>query len=312
MIIVRSIETVSVTLQRAFEDYRGTVLISTAVRLLTLASAILIALRGGHVEAIIAATAGLFLFGTCLQFWHLRNFVALSCLWPAFQPHETRAFLGSGSFIWLQVLGGLLFRHFDRILLGVFLGALAVTPYVFCIQLAEPLFGLTASGLGFFFPYLSRRAGALSADAFQRTVLKAFLLNLILVFCGSTVLLVFGSRFLRFWVGAAVAQSGASIFPLVVLGSALSGLSVTGTYAVHALGLFRISALISVGSRGGLLLFMLFLLKYRGLEGMAIARFLYGATTLLVYLPLMRYIVLSKRRTASASVLLATTLHGGL
>ena len=42
LILVRALETVSVSTQRAFEQYRGTVQISTAVRLLTLATAALL------------------------------------------------------------------------------------------------------------------------------------------------------------------------------------------------------------------------------------------------------------------------------
>ena len=46
LILVRAVESVSVSTQRAFEQYRGTVQISTAVRLLTLASAAVLVLSG--------------------------------------------------------------------------------------------------------------------------------------------------------------------------------------------------------------------------------------------------------------------------
>ncbi len=126
---------------------------------------------------------------------------------------------------------------------------MAVAPYSVCIQVAEPLFGLTASGLSFFFPYLSGRASTISRAALRRSVLRVLGCNLLLVLCGTIFLLVFGNHFLRIWAGAAVAHNAAPIFPLIVASSALSGFSVTGTYAAQALGLFRLVACISLGSQ---------------------------------------------------------------
>ncbi|QHN04984.1 oligosaccharide flippase family protein [Granulicella sp. WH15] len=309
MILIRAIEAVSVSTQRAFEAYRGTVQISTAIRILTLASAALLATLRMKTESIMLATAVLFTIGTCLQFLHLRKFIDISSLWPSFQPQETHALLGSGIFLWLQTLGSILFRQLDRILLGISLGAAAVAPYSLAIQFAEPLFGLTASGLGFFFPYLSSRASTSSPAALRGTVFKAFLCNLLLVSCGAALLLLFGNSFLRIWAGPTVAHSATSILPLVIAGSALSGLSVTGTYAMQALGLFRIVAYISLGSRSGLLLLMLYMLHHHGLHGLAITRICYGAASLLVYLPLMRQ--LAPTPTTMTSMPIAPELQEG-
>jgi len=300
LILIRGIEAVSVSTQRAFEEYRGTVLISTTIRFLTLGSAAALALLGKHTESIMILTAVLLSVGAILQFRHLQRYLIAGTLWPVFHAQEMRTLMRSGVFVWLQALGSVVFRQFDRILLGVSLGAAAVAPYSLCIQLAEPLFGLTASGLSFFFPYLSGRANTLSKHALRGTVLKAFLCNLFLVLCGTTLLLVFGSRFLKIWAGPAMAHNAKSILPLIVIGSALSGLSVTGTYAVQALGLFRTVACISIGSRSALFIFMFYLLHHQGLHGLALARVYYGAAALLVYLPLIRQLGLF--RTAESSV----------
>jgi O-antigen/teichoic acid export membrane protein len=303
LILVRSIEAVSVTTQRAFQQYRGTVQISTAVRILTLTGAIVLALLGRRTQSIMMATAVFLAAGTCLQFWHLRTFLGTVSLRPSFQPRETHNLLASGVFVWLQAAGSVVFRQFDRILLGVSLGAIAVAPYSVCIQVAEPLFGLTASGLSFFFPYLSEQSGTISRAALRRSVLKVLGCNLLLVLSGTVLLLVFGNHFLRIWAGAAVANKAAPIFPLIVLGSALSGFSVTGTYAAQALGLFRMVAYISLGSRCALLLLMPYLLHHLGLPGLAIARVCFGAASLLVYLPLISQLGLSRQTGSSISSL---------
>ena len=65
VIFVRAIEVVSVITQRAFEEYRGTVQISTAVRLLTLGSAAILALLGKQTESIMIVTAVLTAMGAC-------------------------------------------------------------------------------------------------------------------------------------------------------------------------------------------------------------------------------------------------------
>jgi O-antigen/teichoic acid export membrane protein len=85
------------------------------------------------------------------------------------------------------------------------------------------------------------------------------------------------------------------------LGSALMGLSVTGTYAMQALGLFRTVAIISLSGRAAMLLVMIYLLHHLGLQGLAIARVCYGAVALLVYVPLVRRLGTAKGEKRSLS-----------
>ena len=301
-ILIRAIETVPVCIQRAYEEYRGTVQISVIVRLVTLCSAIAIAAAGGRATGIMWMTTVLLGAGTACQFYHLRQFVDLRRTRPDFHIRELQTLFRSGAFVWLQSLSSVIFRQLDRIILGIYLGAASVVPYSMSIQVSEPLFGLTASCLSFFFPYLSGRAGTLSPRALRRTVLKALLFNLALVSAGATLLMIFGGRFMRAWVGGSVEQSTHPILPLIIIGSALSGLSVVGTYASQALGMFRAVASISIAGRGFLLLLMLLLLQHGGLHGLAIARVCYGAATLLVYVPLARKLEIFRKERAFAVI----------
>jgi O-antigen/teichoic acid export membrane protein len=299
LILARALESVGVSTHRAFEQYRGTVQISTAVRLLTLASAAVLALLGRRTASILVASAVFMVLGTGLQFRELRNYLGPARLWPTFQPEATRALLSYGVFAWLQTLGSVVFGQFDRILLGVSMGALAVAPYALCVQFAQPIFGLTASGLHFLFPYISGRAGIIPGPDLRRNLLKAFLCNLLMVACGAALLLLVGDRLILVWAGAAEARKAAAILPPIVLGSALMGLSVTGTYAAQALGRFRTVALISLSGRTGMLLLMIYLLHHRGLQGLAIARVCYGFISLLVYLPLLIELRVGNKRSQS-------------
>jgi O-antigen/teichoic acid export membrane protein len=302
-ILVRAIESVAVGVQRAFEHYRGTVRISTATRLLTLASAALLALLGHGIVTVLVATAIFLAFGTWMQFLQLRKFLGGVSFWPSFYPAETRILFGQGVFVWLQALGGVVFAQFDRILLGISLGVLAVTPYSLCVQFAHPIYGLTASGLNFLFPYLSGRASTISSEKLKQTLLKAAACNLALVACGAGILLLVGDRLIRIWAGAAVAQSAAHILPPIVLGSALMGLSVTGTYAMQALGQFRTVACISLAGRAAMLLLMIDLLRHQGLPGLALSRLCYGSVSLIVYLPLLQQLFAGNKERRRVSAL---------
>jgi O-antigen/teichoic acid export membrane protein len=287
-ILVRAIETVPVCIQRAFEEYRGTVSVSVAVRLLTLSVAAIFAAQGGRAVGIMAITLFFLIVGTIFQFVYLRRWLEPRAVLSGATSHGVRALLSSGFFVWIQAVSSVLFRQFDRILLGLSLGAAVVAPYSLSIQISEPLFGLTASSLSFFFPYLAGRAVRLSPESVRSTVRKAFVANLLLICVGAALLLGFGETIMRAWTGAAIAHSSKGILPLIVLGSALSGLSVVGTYGAQALGMFRIVAIISVLSRCALLALMLFLLHHRGLFGLAVARLCYGAASLSVYVPFAR------------------------
>lgn len=295
LILVRAVESVSVSTQRAFEQYRRTVQISAAVRLLTLGSAAVLALYGGRTVSILVATAVFLALGTYMQFRELRRFFGTASLWPAFHFEETRTLLGLGVFVWLQALGSVVFGQFDRILLGISLGAVAVAPYALCVQFTQPIYGLTASGLHFLFPYFSRSASTASSAAIKRAVLKAFLCNLLLVACGAGLLFFVGDRLIQIWAGPEVARSAAVILGPIVLGSALMGLGVTGTYAMQAFGGFRTVAFISLGGRAAMLLLMIYLLHHFGLQGLATARVCYGLTALLVYVPLWRQLETEKK-----------------
>jgi O-antigen/teichoic acid export membrane protein len=92
VILVRSIEAVSVTTQRAFQQYRGTVQISTAVRILTLTGAIVLALLGRGTQSIMIATAVFLAAGACFQFWHLRTLLGTVSLCPRFSLRKPTAY----------------------------------------------------------------------------------------------------------------------------------------------------------------------------------------------------------------------------
>ncbi len=288
LILLRAVETVPVSTQRAFEQFGSAVRINTAVRLLTLSAAAVLALAGRHVVSLLLATAAALTIGTVLQYRELRHLLGSAVLWPTVERSSLQILLRTGLFTWLGALGGVIFSQLDRVVLGVAIGAAAAAPYLLCVQFAHPIAGLTGSALSFLFPHLSLRVVAASRSELVNTLLRAFVCNLLLVTTGAALLLAFGERLIRSWAGPIVATSAAGLLPRVVIGSALMGLSVTATYALLALGSFRLVAVVSMTTRGIMLLAMLLLASHHGLLGLTWVRLAYGVLCMALYLPLWR------------------------
>jgi O-antigen/teichoic acid export membrane protein len=297
-ILLRALESAAVITHRAFEQYRGTVQISAMSRLLTLACAGALATAGYRVVAILIATLAVLMLSVCLQFSGLHHHFGRVKLGPAYDRAEALSLLRPGVFVWLQSVCGVAFGQLDRILLAVSFGTVALAPYAVCVQFAQPIFGLSASGLHFIFPLISRRAVSSTPASLRHLLGKAAGCNLLIVALASVTLLAFGNTAIHMWSGGAIDPRALAILPGIVLSTAFMGLGVTGTYAMQALGRFRTVALISVGGRISALLLLFYLLGRFGIRGVVIARVCYGATALLVYIPLLRRLWPSTPRAA--------------
>jgi O-antigen/teichoic acid export membrane protein len=273
---VRTMESVCISTQRAFQRYGPAVRISIFARLLSLAAAAALTYFSRSVIAMVAAAALISLLGTCLQFADLRHLLRATSLAPAWDRNAMKALLGFGAFSWLQAVSGVLVSQADRLFLGVSLGAVAVASYALCTQLAQPIYGFAASGLHFLFPHLAERSAVQGSSGTRKAVLIAFLCNLLFVVVATTTLLLFGEHILRSWAGVDIARSSTAIFPVIIWSSAFLGLNVTATYALLAL------------------------VPRLGTYGLALARLCYGAITLLLFLPLVRQ--LSRARATYVSM----------
>ena len=286
-ILLRALETVVVSTQRAFERYAESVRISASVRVLSLAVAALLALHGASIPQILAASALLLGIGTLAQFVRLGILVPAGSLLPGYSRDTGRAILRLGAFTWLQATGTAVFGQIDRLFVGIAFGAVAVGAYSICMQIAQPIAGTAASAFHFVFPLLARTSGEPQARL-ARPIVIAFLCNLLLVTLASAALFVFGGHLLRAWTTPVVASAGVSILPAAILASALVGLAVTGVYAMLALG--KAAAVVGTTLLGGvaMLISMTWLSHRYGIQGVVISRILFGLGSLAIYIPLAR------------------------
>jgi O-antigen/teichoic acid export membrane protein len=288
LMLVRAIESVCISTQRALERYGAAVRLSILGRLLTLLGAVILTYLGLGVTSIMVATGALMSLGTVAQLIRLRIHLGAVSLLPAFDRSTTLALWSFGAFSWMQAVSGVVFGQADRLVLGVSLGATVVTAYALCVQMAQPIYGVAAAGLHFLFPYLAGRQAMMPVATLKGAILKAFLVNLLVVAVGTAAVLAFGRPLLHAWVGEAVAQSAGTILTPIAWSFALLGLNVTGYYTLLALGRVRAVTWLNIAGGGAMLVLMAVLLARLGIRGVAMARMVYGMTTLLMYIPLVR------------------------
>ena len=179
--LVRAIETVCISTQRAFERYGAAVRISIAGRLLSLAAAAVLARFTGNVVNIMAATAAFASLGLVAQLIRLRQLLDHQGLAPSFDPAVTRELIRFGIFTWLLSGTGVMFSQADRLFAGASMGATAIVSYALCAQISQPVYGLTAAGLHFLFPHFASRLSYAPSAALRKTMLTTLLMNVLLV-----------------------------------------------------------------------------------------------------------------------------------
>jgi len=301
LVLTRTLETVAVSTQRAFQSYGNALTISAIVRVLTLVFAAALSTRRSSLQNIFLTMISLSFAGTLLQLFRLGRRTSLVCLIPSFHAPQIRSLLAFGGFTWLQALGGVIFSQADRLLIGLWMGSAALTAYSLAAQVAQPIVGITAAAMHFMFPYLAHQAAQRGVLAVVRPAKRAFWASLGLIAIQSVPLILFGNRILAAWIGRTELALSTLLLPLLVIASAFAALSVTGNYALLALGRARVSSWVILGSSSLMLTVARPLISKWGTEGMAIARMAAGLAMLLVYLPLWKQ--LQDRRDCVISVI---------
>jgi O-antigen/teichoic acid export membrane protein len=287
LILLRSVETVCVSTQRAFERYGEAVRISAVTRLLSLAAAGVLPFFRPTVTGILLVSAAISLCGVWLQLRKLCRLLSVSSLMPVLDRQTTMILLSFGIFAWIQAVSGLAFGQMDRLFTGVAFGATAVTAYSLCVQLAQPIYGVAAAGLHSLFPRISAQHALGNPAGVRGTIFLGVVANLVFVAVATAGLLLFGESFLRVWGGDAIARTGASILPAIVWSTSAAGLGVAGAYSMLALGRVKTTTAFTLAGGALTAVAMPMLAKRYGLPGLAWGRLLYGPVSCLIYLPML-------------------------
>ena len=284
--VIRAVETVCVSTQRAFLRYGAAIQFSLAARLLSLLAAALIPFLVQSVSAVVAFSLAISAVSLWLQINALNHLLGIGFISPILASGKAKELLSFGGYTWVQSAAALMFGQVDRIYVGVALGAAAVTPYVFCIQLTQPIYGIAASGLHFLFPYLAGHTEESGWNRIKRSVVLATLLNGAFVTVALVLMIVFGTRILLLWGGPIVASIGAPLLPTITWTAALPAFAVTGTYALLAIGRPRSVAALHVAGGLAMIVALPLLSPHLGLAGIAYSRLAFGVAVSAVYIPL--------------------------
>ena len=298
--LVRAIETVCISTQRAFERYGAAVRVSIAGRLLSLAAAAVLATFTGNVVNIMAATAVFAFLGLLAQLIRLRQLLDHQGLAPSFDPAVTRDLIRFGIFTWLLSATGVMFSQADRLFAGASTGASSVVSYALCAQISQPVYGLTAAGLHFLFPHFASRLSSAPSAALRKTLLTTLLINVLLVFAAAGGLLAFSGRLLHLLAPDAIARQCIPLLPSVLVSSALLALGVSGTFTMLAIGRVLPVTLINLAAAVALLFVVAVFLRGFGVTAIVAARSVFALISLLVYVPLFHELRLGVFRPESS------------
>jgi O-antigen/teichoic acid export membrane protein len=290
LLLTKSIEGVFVCTLRAFESYGPTVRISICSRTAILACAVLLTRFGRNVVGIMLATLLISSLGTVAQALAFKSKIGKFSPIPSWHRKTVSEIAAFGSFSWLQAISGVAFSYADRFVVGFFMGAPAVAYYGLCVQAAQPIHGLTSSGLHFLFPHLSTRLPVAPLSEIRRKVAIALKSNVTLVWALSLPLIIFGSRILSVWIGPAFSQQAPLMFRTIVCSYAMLGMNVTAHYALLAVGRVKVVTYLNLMAGTAMLFTMAILIPGHGLEGAGVARLVYGPITCLAYFHLYRTI----------------------
>ena len=287
LILLKSVESVFISSQRAYERYAPAVRISIATRILATMLCVAFAVNGYGIPTLMGATSAVVICGIVAQWAALRH-LGIGVFVPALDRATYRDLSSFGVFSWLQAISGVLFSQADRLLLGVTLGASAVSYYGVAVQIAQPIHGLTAAGLHFLFPHFAMRFAASDISRSRRPVLLALSLNVLMAVTLSGIAILLGPPLLSRWIGTGFAAQTSALLPFLAIGFAFLALNVTGHYTLLALGRVRLVTALNVAGGIAMLIAMTPLIRRFGIQGAAMARLCYGPITCLLYLPLLR------------------------
>lgn len=275
---VRTLELVFISVLRGIERYDLTAKVTIAEKVASVGLAVVIAWAGGGVVAILIATLIVTAIGLIVHAAITNYALKGLSFWRRVNWSSLREILGFGVFSWLQGLGGILFGHVDRVLVGALLGVRSLAFYTICTYLAMQVHLLTSAGFHFIFPALSRVAETKGKEALRDVYGDALRLSLATVAVLTGVLALLSKPILTAWLGGEFAAQAHVLLSLLALAYGFLTINVVPHNALLALGKVRFVAFVNLIGGGLTLAGILVLAPTLGLIGVGLANFLYGAT----------------------------------
>jgi len=284
ILAVRSVESVFVSTLRAFERYGPPVKLNVFLRIVVVASAVVLAAMGRGVSAIMVATLFWSALIVVLQAAAARRVVGSLNPFPTLERKALTEVFSFGCFSWLQALAAVVFSYADRFLVAAMLGTAPLAIYVLCVQVAQPIHGLAAAAFNFVFPHISSRHEAGEIHGPRRVFRMSLLISSALSVALALPLILFGKPFLVLWMGKQVANEGHLVLALLALAYAFMALNVVPHYALLAFGRARLIAGLNIVAGIMLTIFIAGMVPAFGLVGAGLGRIAYSMVLAVPYL----------------------------
>ena len=286
LLMMRAVEAACVSTQRGLESYRRATSVSVAGRLSVLVVAAALAFADHSVAEMIAGAAVVQGIALGCQLLIVAAELGATAVVPAWDREALRNLIHEGRYMWMIAAAGVAFSYADRLLLGVSRGAGEVVAYALCVQLAQPIYGLTANGLHFLFPYIARIKESRGPEEVRQLIRTAFTVNVGLALLLCVFVLAVGAPVLETILPGQL-HTIRGFLPLIVLSFGLLSASVVATYGAMALGRARQVAMTVGFASIGMVLLMVGLMRVAGAQGLIFARLVFGTVCLVLYVPLL-------------------------
>ena len=286
ILVLRSIESVFVSTLRAFERYGPPVKLNVFLRIIVVASAVVLAAMGRGVAAIMIATLIWSAVIVVLQVVAARRVVGSFNPLPTFDKAALTEVFSFGCFSWLQALAAVVFSYADRFLVAAMLGTAPLAIYVLCVQVAQPIHGLSSAAFNFVFPHISSRHEAGEIHGPRRVFRLTLLSSVGLCLALAAPLILFGKRLLTLWMGVEFARQAHVVLAILVMAHLILAINIVPHYTLLAFGKVRFVSVVNI--LGGIfsLVGVALFVPPLGLVGAAIGRLLYGPAVALNFIKL--------------------------
>jgi len=286
IIPVRSVESVFVSTLRAFERYGPPVKLNVFLRIIVVVSAVVLAAMGRGVAAIMMATLFWSALTVVLQASAVRRVVGSLNPLPTFEKEALAKVFSFGCFSWLQALAAVAFSYADRFLVAAMLGTAPLAIYVLCVQVAQPIHGLSSAAFNFVFPHISSRHEAGEIHGPRRVFRLALLSSIGLCLALATPLVLFGRLFLTLWMGIDFAKQAHVVLAVLAVAHLILAINIVPHYTLLAFGKVRFVSVVNI--LGGILSLaaVALFVPPLGLVGAAVGRLLYGPAVALNFIKL--------------------------
>jgi O-antigen/teichoic acid export membrane protein len=234
--------------------------------------------------AVLLTTAALTLGSALTKGTIAGRLIGAGVIIPRLGDRQTmREVLSFGLWNWLTGIGGLVFVHADRLLIGSWLGATPLSYYTVCTQLAQQIHALPAAAMSFLFPLISRKSQTSGREALRALRVYAVAFNVLISTVLAALLYVFAVPILTAWMGRTFAAEAGYVLHWLVIGFYLVSLNIAPHFLLlGGNGVRYVSITNVIGGLAGLAAAFV-LLPVSGLLGAAQARLIMGTTTLANY-----------------------------